>query len=490
MSKTISKAVAKVIESDIVYGGKQIVLPDDPKKMGYKAAAEALLEKEKEENTKVNAHETIKGNPYDGLAAFHAVLKREFGWAITKPMQSFFGPIPPQLIDVRTGPNPEDVIQVPVGIITVPALDGFAFNVHFAEDGLHLQAECKKYQAPHLKDIATKVREYLKTHSIYKGKAFRMPREWSEQPEFLTFGHMKEAELILSRNVQASVKVNVLTPIEKTDRVVADGIPVKRTVVLSGIYGTGKSMLCAVVGKLAIQHGWTVIYLDKTNRLADAIENAKRWEPCVLVAEDVDRVAESRTEEANTIFNTLSGVLSGNNKVMVLLTTNHPEKIDRAMLRPGRIDALIEVTPPDAEAVRRLIELYGRGLIKADESLEQVGEMLAGQIPATIREVVERSKLARIANDQEMIDELSLIDAVHSLGAQITLLNTKKVEGIPTLDAALKQVLTESPVVDGAIKSAINGSVEAFARYLESEGMQDRGKRLRDFNAKREAELH
>jgi transitional endoplasmic reticulum ATPase len=478
----ISKAVAKVVESGIVYGGKQIILPDDPTKMGYKAAAEALMEKEREESQVVNAHEIIEGNPFDALAAFHETLKQEFGWSTVHPTPSFFGPRPPVMVDVKTGPEAGDVLQVPIGVIRVPNIDNFEFNVHFDHDGLHLFAECKKYQAPILKDLAAKVRVYLRSHSIYRGKAFRMPSAWSDQPEFLKFGHMHEAELVLSKPVQASVRVNLLTPIEKTAAVKADGIPIKRTVVLAGKYGTGKSMTAAITAKVAQANGWTVIYLDDTNRLADALENAKRWQPCVVIAEDIDRVTENRTDKANVIFNTLSGVLGSANEVMVVLTTNHPEKIDRAMLRPGRIDALIEVLAPDAEAVEKLICLYGRGLVKAD-SLEKVGQMLAGQIPATIREVVERSKLARIANEVAFIDELSLIDAVHSMGPQIELLNTAKIEKMPSLDLALRNTVQD--LIDA---SSVSGAVEAFCQFLEVGGNPSKAEALRKHHEKKKAE--
>jgi hypothetical protein len=48
--------------------------------------------------------------------------------------------------------------------------------------------------------------------------------------------------------------------------------------------------------------------------------------------------------------------------------------------------------------VARLIRLYGRDMIAADEPLGLVSDELSGNIPATIREVVERSKLAMIAH--------------------------------------------------------------------------------------------
>jgi transitional endoplasmic reticulum ATPase len=78
---------------------------------------------------------------------------------------------------------------------------------------------------------------------------------------------------------------------------------------------------------------------------------------------------------------------------MVVLTTNHLDVINPAMLRPGRLDAVIEVTAPDQAAVERLIRVYAREMLTEDVDVSHVAQQLAGQIPAVVREVVERSKL-------------------------------------------------------------------------------------------------
>lgn len=437
--------LAEIVNNGIRREGKHIILPADPAPgMGFREGARALIKKAEQEEQIVDAHELIEGNPFDALAAFHHVLTREFGWATVgkHTIQTFFGPqkIPPQIINVKTGPKPEDIIQVPMGEMSAPGLD-FGFHVNFDKSGLHLKAECQMHQAKVLKTLATMVVEHLKGHSIYKGKAFKMPARWNDQPTFVSFDHVREEELVLSKPVEDAVLVNLYTPLKHREQVKADGTPIKRTIVLSGIYGTGKSLTISCAAKIALQAGWTVIYLDDTADMATAFENAKRWQPCMVCAEDVDRVASDRNDKANHIFNTLSGVLGTNSEVVTVLTTNHPENIDRAMLRPGRIDALIEVTPPDATAVQTLIRLYARGKMIEGVKLDKVGELLAGQIPATIREVAERSKLARIAFRKEAIDEQALLAAIHSMGPQITLLNSAKAEQPPVIDTALRNLV-------------------------------------------------
>jgi len=84
----------------------------------------------------------------------------------------------------------------------------------------------------------------------------------------------------------------------------------------------------------------------------------------------------------------------------VVLTTNHPEAIPPILLRPGRVDDLIEVGPPDGEAAERLVRLYGRGLLAPDIDFTHLRDKLGGKIPAVVREVVERAKLYALADGQ------------------------------------------------------------------------------------------
>ena len=154
-----------------------------------------------------------------------------------------------------------------------------------------------------------------------------------------------------------------------------------------------------MAAKACVENEWTFIYLKDTEDLAQAIEFARMYQPAMIFAEDIDKVMEENEDDENRevkvhkILNTIDGVDTKNAEIIVVLTTNFKDNIPQAMLRPGRLDAVISVRPPDAAAVQKLIRLFGRSLIRDNEDLSAVGEHLQGQIPAIIREVVERSKL-------------------------------------------------------------------------------------------------
>src|SRR3546814_9239016 len=158
-------------------------------------------------------------------------------------------------------------------------------------------------------------------------------------------------------------------------------------------------MAATVASRLAVDAGVTYVYIPRADELPDAIEFAKQYQSpaCVIFCEDVDRVTNGdRSVEMDDILNLLDGIDTKNNHIITVLTTNDLQSINPAMLRPGRLDAVIDVTPPDAQAVEKLLRLYGGDAIAADTNLEEAGRVLAGNIPAVIAEVGKRAKLAQL----------------------------------------------------------------------------------------------
>lgn len=119
----------------------------------------------------------------------------------------------------------------------------------------------------------------------------------------------------------------------------------------------------------------------------------------MIFAEDIDQVLNDpnrRDNEVNDILNVLDGIDTKGVEIITVLTTNYLEKITQAMLRPGRLDTMISVRAPDADAAQRLIRFYVGSDLAEGTNLDEASAVLAGIIPALIREVVERSKLAAI----------------------------------------------------------------------------------------------
>lgn len=182
-------------------------------------------------------------------------------------------------------------------------------------------------------------------------------------------------------------------------------------------------MAVSITARLAAENGWTFIKNDHPSLLPDAIAMAEWYQPSVVFCEDIDTCSpENRNEQVNDLLNTIDGI-EKDREVMVVFTTNHVDQIGPALLRPGRIDAVINFDPPDGPTAGRLIRHYGKDLISPKTSTEQAGSILAGAPASMIREVVERAKLNAISNSRRIdhLTEDDLTYAAKSLSQHLSL---------------------------------------------------------------------
>jgi transitional endoplasmic reticulum ATPase len=269
---------------------------------------------------------------------------------------------------------------------------------------------------------------------------------------------VKIEELVYSADIMEQVETNLFTPILQTELCRKHGIPLKRQILLEGPYGTGKTMAANVTAKHAEANSWTFIYLDRVQSLDEAVIFARQYAPAVVFSEDIDRVMTGgRSIKVDDILNNVDGVDSKNSEVICVLTTNHVEKIEKAMLRPGRFDAVINVLPPDAAAAQKLMVQYGRGLLDTAD-LGEAGAELDGQIPAVIREAVERAKLYAIRRTAPGTDVTltgsDVAAAARAMKYHMDLLKEKKEEpksSAQIIGEALEETVTN--VVKGNFKN-------------------------------------
>jgi len=380
--------------------GTQIVLPD---KMNFITAIKWLTRRMEEDERMIDIHETVDCLPLEGAYAMGKAIKNLFGFFDATRFSS------PTWLGLEIGFGQTD--QVLWGTFNIPGVEGeiaTGYEVANGEIKFCVEGSIRKKCQHLLNDLLTETRRIVVEESIYKGQAIHLtfPEIGSRsfnpvlfQYHFMDLSKVDPDQLIFPETTHKLVHDTLFAPLLYTDAVRKAGIPLKRGILLEGQYGCGKTLTQAVAAKHAAANNWTFYSLSDTDRLAEAMQVALKNQPAVIAAEDIDRTDKSgaRNDKMNTLLNTIDGAAFKDAEIIVVLTTNHVENITKAMLRPGRLDAVIPVRPPDAAAVDKLIKLYARGLIDPFESLEQVSAELAGQIPAVIREVVERSKLSAIA---------------------------------------------------------------------------------------------
>lgn len=464
--------------------GAKIVLPSDPHEMTYDEAITALRRQKANEETSMSVNEVVRAFPLDGAHALQKALARIYGWTSYVPTPGFFGSRPPSMRSLEIGVG--ETIQVVWGGFVVPGIEGEFTTAVNAVDGRHvfaIQGSVKRKDMPLVKQIADLTRQIVAEESVYRGKAIHLPvdndgdLDLDENPKFLDLTRVNAAELMFSEELGRQITTNLFTPIERTDACRAAGVPLKRGILLAGRYGTGKTLTAFVAAQKAVANGWTFILVDRVAGLREAIEFAKQYQPAVIFAEDIDRAmgGEERTVEIDDILNTIDGIGTKGAEIITILTTNHLADINRAMLRPGRLDVVLEVTPPDATTVERLMRLYGRDMVPADADLGPAAAELAGQIPAVVREVVERAKLYAIAETEPgrpvEVTGPALLGAARGMKMHLELLAEKaEPETTPheRLGSAMADVVKETVYGNGLMTavSAIDQRTNALARRI------------------------
>lgn len=387
-----------------------IALTDDfiPPKMSYDEVIEWCKRKRDEDEREVNVVNELPYSPLDGAVNFHRALAEIYGWTELVPTPGFFGPTPPTM--VRIPISATETLQVPWGRVKVPGIDGHLDTGMLVEPTPRfcINGKVKQKHVPEVKAIVDRTMHLLETRSIYKEQAVKVSFDYIREgknfsptehcPKFMKLTGVAEDDLILSDSVMGSLNIGLFWPIEYADACRAAIVPLKRSVLLYGSYGVGKTLTANVTALKSTKHKWTFIYLDNVQDLKKGLQFAVQYAPAVLFSEDIDRATSGeRTVSMDALLNTLDGVDTKGKEIITVFTTNHIETINPAILRMGRVDTCVQVDPPDAFAAVKLVKKYGRGLINSQTNFNEVGKKLAGRIPAFIREVTERAKIAAIA---------------------------------------------------------------------------------------------
>jgi ATP-dependent 26S proteasome regulatory subunit len=129
----------------------------------------------------------------------------------------------------------------------------------------------------------------------------------------------------------------------------------------------------------------------------------------MIVLEDVDLVAEDRSfgpGPSPVLFELLDAMdgAAPDADLLFLLTTNRADLLEPALAaRPGRVDVAVQIDLPDADARRRLLDLYGRGLpLRLSETeVDQIVERSDGVTASFLKELLRRAMLEALHDDAD-----------------------------------------------------------------------------------------
>ena len=199
-------------------------------------------------------------------------------------------------------------------------------------------------------------------------------------------------------DVKRRLEESFLAPMRNAAVARAFGKSLRGGLLLYGPPGCGKTFLArAVAGELgAVFMSVTMTdildpYHGVTEKNMKAVfDSARAHSPTVLFLDEVDAIGMKRSglghhamirQMVNQLLIEMDSMAGNNDGLYLLAATNHPWDLDEALLRPGRLDRTLLVTPPDFEARRTILEYHLRDRPLAGIDLTSIAsrtEMFSG----------------------------------------------------------------------------------------------------------------
>lgn len=168
--------------------------------------------------------------------------------------------------------------------------------------------------------------------------------------------------------LSADIKLPIINDIEEfnksEDWYIDTSIPYKRGLCLYGPPGTGKTTLALAIANYTKRKVYCLNLncLENDSRLPICFNDMA--EKSILLIEDIDKVFAGRenvSDKANITFSALLNCLDGafyKHGLITIITTNHIEKLDEALLRTGRIDNKIEIPLPTDKEISEYLAVF------------------------------------------------------------------------------------------------------------------------------------
>ena len=202
-------------------------------------------------------------------------------------------------------------------------------------------------------------------------------------------------------------------------------------ILLYGPPGTGKTLMAKAVANESRSNFISIKGPELLNKyvgesekgVREVFEKARSNAPTVVFFDEIDSIAGERGARmgdsgvgervVSQLLTELDG-LEALEDVVVVATTNRPDLIDSALLRPGRLDRHVHVPVPDRDARHAIFGVHTRNKPLADDvDLDQLADETEGYVGADIEAVCREASMAAT---REFINSVSADEAAQSVG--------------------------------------------------------------------------
>ncbi len=225
-------------------------------------------------------------------------------------------------------------------------------------------------------------------------------------------------------------------PLTKPELFEKIGIEPPKGILLYGPPGTGKTLIAKavanstnatfieIVGSELVQK-----FIGQGAKLVKSLfKLAREKAPSIIFIDEIDAIASTRIEvgtsgerEVQRTFMQLLAEIDGFkplDNVKVIGATNRPDILDQAIIRPGRLDRLIEIPPPDREGRIQILRIHSRNMPLENVDLEKIADLTDGFTGAELRAVCIEAGYFAIREGRENVTQEDFERAVKKVGLE------------------------------------------------------------------------
>ena len=230
------------------------------------------------------------------------------------------------------------------------------------------------------------------------------------------------------------IKETVELPIKHPEIFEEIGIDPPKGILLQGPPGTGKTLLAKAVAKETNATFIKLVASEFVNKflgegaryVREVFELAREKTPAIIFIDEIDAIGtrrnESHTGGEKEVHRTLMQLLSEldgfdhRGDVGIIAATNRPDILDEALIRPGRLDRIIEVPLPNKESRHDILKIHAKKM-KLDENLDFdelsiLTEELSG---ADLKAVCTEAGMFAIRSKRRKVTQKDFIEAIENI---------------------------------------------------------------------------
>ncbi len=214
------------------------------------------------------------------------------------------------------------------------------------------------------------------------------------------------------------------------------GASLPKGALLVGPPGTGKTLIArAVAGEAKVPFfaisgsEFVQMFVGMgAAKVRDLFKQANEKAPCIIFIDEIDAIGkrrdaamgnDEREQTLNQLLTEMDG-FDGRKGVVILASTNRPESLDKALLRPGRFDRRVQMELPDLEGRKAILAVHLKKVKHENIDMDIVARATAGSSGAELANIVNEAALRAVRLGRKTVTTADLEESVETVlaGAQ------------------------------------------------------------------------